>query len=168
MRLAVQEGNDWAMDNEFKYLFWTEIHRLLTVLLQGVTVRQARAAQIYLPQVQRVWYDQAVTNGTLHDIATVARELGEEPIATPKGRRQYEWRVGEVTVCVDDDDDYLTVHMGEQLVCSTQPTVRLFIPGHWLHTLAPFMERAHVHDQAWQTMQSQWGYNPDTYNRDPP
>ncbi|CAN5570465.1 hypothetical protein BH10CHL1_BH10CHL1_42010 [soil metagenome] len=161
VRLAVQEGNDWAMDNEFKYLFWTEIHKLLTVLIRWVAAKQARAAQAYLPQVQRVWYEQAVTNGTLHDIATVARELGEEPTVTAKGRGQYEWRVGEVIVYVDDDSDYLTVYMGEQLVCSTQPQVRLFIPGHWLHILTPYIERAHAHDQAWQTVQIQWDYSAD-------
>lgn len=155
------------MDNEFKYLFWTEIHKLLTVLSQWVAAKQARAAQTYLPQVQHVWYEQAVANGTLDDVALVARELGEEPITTPKGRRQYEWRIGEVKVYVDDDDNYLIVHMAEQLVCSTQPTVRLFIPGHWLHILAPYMERAQVHDQAWQTMQSQWDYTTDAYNTNP-
>jgi hypothetical protein len=150
-----------AMDNEFKYLFWTELHKLLIVLMRWVATKQHEAAQVYLPQVKNVWYEQAVTSGILDDIATVARELGEEPMATAKRGLQYEWRIGEVTVYVDDNDSYLTVYVGEQLVCSTQPTIRLFIPGHWLHMLAPYMERAQAHQQAWQTVQSQWGYSVD-------
>ncbi len=149
------------MDNEFKYLFWTELHKLLIIVSQWVATKQDQAARVYLPQVKHVWYEQAVTSGILQDITTVARELGEEPTATAKRGLQYIWRIGEVTVYVDDDNHYLTVHVGGQLVCSTQPTTCLFIPGHWLHVLAPYMERAQAHQQAWQLVQSHWDYNPD-------
>lgn len=145
------------MDNEFKYLFWTELHKLLTVLGRWVAAKQHQAAQAYLPEVKTVWYEQAVTSGILHDIATVARELGEEPAVSSKRGSQYQWQIDEVIVVVDDDS-YLTVYVGELLVCSTQPTIRLFIPGHWLHVLAPYMERAQLHEQAWLALQHQWGY----------
>ncbi len=145
------------MDNEFRYLFWTELHKLLTTLSQWVANKQAKAAQAYLPQVRQVWYEQALTSGLLQDITTLARELGEESMPLGKRGLLYTWQVGELTVHVDDDNSYLTVHMGEQLVCSTDPTIQLFIPGHWLHRIAPYMERAHLHEQAWQNMQQQWG-----------
>ncbi len=146
------------MDNEFKYLFWTELHKLLTKVSQWVANKQTQAARVYLPQVQQVWYEQALTSGILHDITIVARELGEEAKAPSWQALQYTWRINEVTVYVDDEADYLTVHVSEQLVCSTQPTLRLFIPGHWLHVLAPYMERAQAHQQAWERLQSQWEY----------
>jgi len=149
------------MDNEFKYLFWTELHKFLVIVSRWVATKQDQAARVYLPQVKHVWYEQAVSSGILQDITTLARELGEEPIATTKPGLQYTWRLGEVTVYLDDDNHYLTVHVGEQLVCSTQPTIRLFIPGYWLHGLAPYLERAQAHQQAWQLVQSQWGYQPD-------
>ncbi|MFN8486442.1 MAG: hypothetical protein U0350_02555 [Caldilineaceae bacterium] len=126
-------------------------------MLRWVANKQARAAQAYLPQVRQVWYEQALASGLLQDIATVARELGEESIALGKRGLLYTWQISAITVHVDDADGYLTVHTGEQLVCSTQPTSLLFIPGHWLHVLAPYMERAHLHEQVWQTMQQQWG-----------
>jgi len=146
------------MDNEFKYLFWTELHKLLTALGRWVAAKQQQAAQAYLPEVKNVWYEQAITSGILHDIATVARELGEEQTVTSKRGAQYTWQIDEVTVAVDDQEGYLTVYAGELLVCSTQPTIRLFIPGHWLHRLAPYMERAQLHEQAWLALQHQWSY----------
>ena len=84
------------MDNEFKYLCWTELHKLLTVLGQWVAAKQQPAAQAYLPEVKNVWYEQAVTSGILHDIAKVARELGEEPTVISKLGSQYKWQIDEV------------------------------------------------------------------------
>lgn len=52
----------------------------------------------------------------------------------------YTWQVGAVTIRVDEADNYLTVHTSGQLVCSTQPAIQLFIPGHWLHMIAPYMD----------------------------
>lgn len=145
------------MDNEFRYLFWTELHKWLTTLSQWVANKQAQAAQDYLPQVRQVWYEQALTSGLLQDMTTLARELGEESMTLGKRGLLYTWQVGEVTIHVDEADSYLTVHTSGQLVCSTQPAIQLFIPGHWLHVIAPYMERAHLHEQAWQNMQQQWG-----------
>lgn len=147
------------MDNEFKYLFWTELHNLLTKVSRWVANKQAQAARAYLPQAQQVWYEQALTSGILQDITLVARELGEEAKTPSLRALQYTWRLNEVTVYVDDEADYLTVHVGEQLVCSTQPQRRLFIPGHWLHVLAPYMERSQAHQQAWASVESQWDYS---------
>lgn len=59
------------MDNEFRYLFWTELHKWLTRLSQWVANKQAQAAQAYLPQVRQVWYEQALTSGLLQDITTL-------------------------------------------------------------------------------------------------
>lgn len=126
-----------------------------------VANKQDQAARVYLPQIKLVWYEQAVSSGILQDIAIVARELGEEPIASEKRNLQYTWQSGEVTVYLDDDNQYLTVHVDGQLVCSTHPTICLFIPGHWLHMLAPYIERAHAQQQAWQLEKSNWSYKTD-------
>lgn len=145
------------MDNEFKYLFWTELHKWLTILSQWVANKQALAAQAYLPQVRQVWYEQALTSGLLQDIRTLARELGQESVMLGKSGLLYTWQINEVKVYINDADGYLTVHTGEQLVCSTEPTIQLFIPGHWLHVIAPYIENAQLNEQAWQNLQQEWG-----------
>lgn len=102
----------------------------------GMTTEEA-----YRLKVER--YQAAVADGTFSKLASVARECGYDPASRDKQGNptgyvskygpKYKWVAGYITIFVDDYGNYMTVHVGDQLVASTHPTEQFIRMAHqWL------------------------------------
>ena len=96
--------------------------------LENMTIEQLKA-------LKQERYNEAREEGTLRAIASICRELGEDP-AGPGYVSRYGpkrvWKQGDITVYVDDYGAYMTVSVEGKKVCSTHPCDQFIIPGDWI------------------------------------
>ena len=104
-----------------------------------------------LKALKRRWYSEARADGAIAACYRVGRTLGTELTGAKYGPK-YLWTHGEgadaIVIYVDDYGRYMTVTVGEQVVCSTHPNELLFVPGAWTETVRELepgaTERAHA------------------------
>lgn len=100
--------------------------------LEEMTIEQLRAKR-------RQDYEGAQNSGILTKLANVARFLGEH-LSHSYGPK-YRWEKNNICIYVDDYGNYMTVHLGEKLICSTH-NERLFAPGDWLTEIHPYIDES--------------------------
>lgn len=77
-----------------------------------------------LEELKAKWY--SVNMESILCIRGVAEELGTCFVS------KYTFQLDDINVYVDNYGRYMTVHVGDKLVCSTHQCEQLFIPGEWV------------------------------------